>query len=118
MDSKSKVLTGLLEQANFYLSHSKKLNYAATFAINRLTRDMRDAMNPKDLMTVYMTINDVHTQALHIINNIVEKFPVELTIQEMQILELFREMSEHEKHELIEILTVNKGQDDDGHKPE
>jgi F0F1-type ATP synthase alpha subunit len=51
MDSKSKVLTGLLEQANFYLSHSKKLNYAATFAINRLTRDMRDAMNPKEVTT-------------------------------------------------------------------
>ena len=118
MDSKSKVLTELLEQAQFYLSNSKKLNYAATYAINRLTKSMRDIMEPKDLMTVYMTITDVHSQALHVINNIVEKFPVEHTIQELQMLELFRSMSEHERHELIEILTDDKGQDNDGHKSE
>lgn len=118
MNSKSKVLTELLEQAKFYLSHSKKLNYAATYAINRLTRNMRDVMEPKDVMTVYMTITDVHSQALKVINNIVEKFPVEHTIQELHILELFRGMSEREKQELIEILTVDKGQVDDRHKSE
>ena len=113
MTSKTDVLNGLLEKAQFFISNSQKLDNATIYAVRKLAVSLRKSADPNEVMSMYSRVMDLQILALKTINNIVDKFPVELTIQELHMLELFRKMPEYERQQFIQILSNSKDMETD-----
>lgn len=69
--------------------------------------------NPQDVINMYNRIHQIDMETLRTVNAIIERFPVEHTVQELQMLELFRNLSERQRQDLLtyierEVLTKGK----------
>lgn len=68
--------------------------------------------NPQDVVNIYNRIHQIDIETLRTINSIIERFPVEHTVQELQLLEFFRNLSERQRQDLltyIEREVLSKG---------
>lgn len=57
--------------------------------------------NPQDVINIYNRIHQIDIETLKTINSIIERFPVEHTVQELQLLEFFRNLSERQRQDLL-----------------
>lgn len=113
MDNRTEVLSQLLDKAQFFLNNSKRLDSATIYAVRKLATTMRKSTDPTEVVRIYNNVVELHTLALKTINNILEKFPVEMTIQEMRLLEMFRLAPEKDKSEILRILTTYTAQEEE-----
>jgi len=68
--------------------------------------------NPQDVLNLYNKIHQIDMETLSTLNSIIERFPVEHSIQELQLLETFRNLSERQRQDLLTYLerqVLNKG---------
>lgn len=108
MSNETDLLQQLFNKAQFFLDSTTRLEIATTNSLKKLSRLNQTSTNAQDILTIYCRVADLHIQALETINNIINKFPVKHTVQELQLLELFRNMKENEKQVLIDVLTTGE----------
>lgn len=107
-----KILDELLQSANQLLSNYRKFSEASAESLVRLSAYVSSKeANPKDILDMHKRIHDMQMQSLNLFNTILEKFPVEHTVQELQLLEIFRNLTETQKKHMmtqLEKLIIGK----------
>lgn len=106
------ILDSLMQSAKEVLSQYKSIAESASTALTKseIWMQTKDA-DPKDIVDIFRRIHDMQIQTLQTLNSIIERFPVEHTIQELQLLEVFRNLTERQKKTLmsqLEQLIVQK----------
>lgn len=106
------ILNELLESAKEVLSEYRQMSEVACSALTRAKAYMNlEDTKPNEVLDMYRRIHDMQIQSLNTMNSIIERFPVEHTIQELQLLEIFRNLTEKQKQQLMtsmEALVLQK----------
>lgn len=105
LNEKSEVLTELMNKAKFFLSNCRKLDNATIYSLRRLAEAQHKALDPDKVFSMYKDVMELQILALKSIDSIIEKFPVEATIQERQVLDAFRKLPEEDKQAVVRTLT-------------
>lgn len=99
------ILNELFQSASTVLKQYEALSTVASSALEKAKAWMEsDNASPAEIIDMFKRIHDMQMQSLSTFNSILEKFPVEHTIQELQMLELFRNMTERQKQQLMTQL--------------
>lgn len=99
------ILNDLFKSAKEVLSQYSAISQTAVSALARAEAYMNiEEVSPKEILDLYKRIHDMQMQSLNTFNSIIEKFPVEHTIQELQLLEIFRNLTERQKQSLMTYL--------------
>lgn len=109
---KVQILEGVLQAAKEVLAMHSKFSDSATRALARAEVYLEHATNPKDILDMYRRIHDMQMQSLATLGSTMEKFPLEHTIQELQLIELFRNLNERQKQQVLatlETTLIQKG---------
>lgn len=101
---KVQILDDLLKTAKEIVSQHTEIANVATRALSRSEVYMQNTTDPRDIIDMYKRIHDMQMQSLTTLSNILDKFPVEHTIQELQMLELFRNLTERQKQQFMSTL--------------
>lgn len=97
-----KILEEVLQSAQTTLKQYESLaEVAATVLAKAETWMQAPNADPSEIVDMFKRIHDMQMQSLSTFNSILEKFPVEHTIQELQLLELFRSLTEKQKQSLM-----------------
>lgn len=108
------ILDDVLKSAQEILQQYKDLAEVASEALNRTKVHLsQNATEPKEILDTFKRVHDMQMQSMQLFTNVLEKFPVEHTIQELQMLELFRNLTEHQKRQFmsqLEQFILNKRQ--------
>lgn len=63
-----------------------------------------EAADPDKLLDIFRRIHDMQMSSLNTLNSVIERFPVEHTVQELQLLEIFRNLTERQKQTFMSML--------------
>lgn len=97
-----KILEEVLQSAQTTLRQYESLaDIASTVLAKAETWMKSENADPREIVDMFKRIHDMQIQSLSTFNSILEKFPVEHTIQELQLLELFRSLTEKQKQKLM-----------------
>lgn len=97
------ILDELMQSAKQVLEQYKSIAEVASSTLEH-SKVLMQTLEPKELLDMYKRIHDMQMQSLTTFNNIIERFPVEHTIQELQLIELFRNLTERQKQDLLTYL--------------
>ena len=100
-NEKAAILNELLSKATFFIQNTKVLETSVTEALKYLAEELKHPVSPSNVMEIFKQVMNLHNNGLSIINSIVEKFPLEMTIQELQLLQDFRMLSDINKSTVI-----------------
>ena len=107
------ILDDLMSSAKQILETHKSVADTAVRALEQSKVFMlAESTNPQDIVNLYNRIHQIDMETLTTLNSIIERFPVEHTVQELQLLETFRNLSERQRQDLLtylERLVVTKG---------
>lgn len=110
---KLQILDDLMTSAKQVLDTHKSIADIAVRSLEHAKVYMLvENINPKDILDLYNRIHQIDMETLATLNSIIERFPVEHTIQELQLLEIFRNLSEKQRQDLLtylERLVLTKG---------
>lgn len=108
------ILDDVLKSAKEVLRQYNELASVSSEALNRTKAYIaQDQVEPREVLDMFRRTHDMQMQSMQLFTNVLEKFPVEHTIQELQMLELFRNLTEHQKRQFmtqIEQFILNKRQ--------
>ena len=113
MRDRLQILDGLMTSAKQVLETHKSVADTAVRALEQAKVYMlaKDT-NPQEVINLYNRIHQIDMETLTTLNSIIERFPVEHTVQELQVLETFRNLSERQRQDLmtyLERLVLTKG---------
>ena len=113
MRDRLQILDGLMTSAKQVLETHKSVADTAVRALEQAKVYMlaKDT-NPQEVINLYNRIHQIDMETLTTLNSIIERFPVEHTVQELQMLETFRNLSERQRQDLmtyLERLVLTKG---------
>ena len=107
------ILDDLMSSAKQILETHKSVADTAVRALEQSKVFMlAESTNPQDIVNLYNRIHQIDMETLTTLNSIIERFPVEHTVQELQLLETFRNLSERQRQDLLtylEKLVLTKG---------
>lgn len=110
--SKLQFLDTLMQSTQTVLNQYESLAKIATETLARAEVYMKqDTADPKEVLDMFRRVHDMQMQTLSTLNATLERFPVEHTIQELQMLELFRNLNEQQKKQFmtqLEIILIDK----------
>lgn len=99
------ILDEVLQSAQNVLSEYKSIASVSSEALNRMKAYIaQDQVEPKEVLDMFRRVHDMQMQSMQVFTNVLEKFPVEHTVQELQMLELFRNLTEHQKRQFMSQL--------------
>ena len=99
------ILDDVLQSAQSILAEYKSIASVSSEALNRMKAYIaQDKVEPKEVLDMFRRVHDMQMQSMQVFTNVLEKFPVEHTIQELQMLELFRNLTEHQKRQFMSQL--------------
>lgn len=106
------ILEEVIEDAKELLRQYKEFSEVSAQSLLKLSAYVSDkAADPKEILDMHKRVHDMQMQSLTMFNTILEKFPVEHTVQELQLLEIFRNLTEAQKKSLmaqLETLILQK----------
>lgn len=99
------ILDDLMNSAKQVLETHKSVADTAVSALEhaKIYMSLKD-VDPKEVVNMYNRIHDIDMETLRTLNSIIERFPVEHTVQELQLLEVFRNLSERQRQDLMTHL--------------
>lgn len=108
-----KILDDLMKSAQQVLDTHKSVADVAVRALEQAKVYMlaKDT-SPQEVINLYNRIHQIDMETLSTLNSVIERFPVEHTVQELQLLEVFRNLSERQRQDLmtyLERLVLTKG---------
>lgn len=113
MRDRLQILDDLMTSAKQVLETHKAVADTAVRALEQAKVYMlAKETNPQEVLNLYNRIHQIDMETLTTLNNIIERFPVEHTVQELQMLETFRNLSERQRQDLmtyLERLVLTKG---------
>ena len=96
------ILDEVLKSAVEVLRQYKELAGVASSALTRAEAYMQmPETHPREVIDLFKRVHDMQMQSLSTFNSILERFPIEHTIQEVQLLEIFRNLTEKQKQQLM-----------------
>lgn len=98
------ILDEVLKSAKEMLAQHSAFSNVATRALARAETLVENSSDPKEILDTFRRIHDMQMQSLQFFNAVIEKFPVEHTIQELQLLEIFRNLTERQKQTFMHTL--------------
>lgn len=101
---KVQILDELLNTAKDIVAQHTQIANTATRALSRAEVYMQNSTDPKEIIDMYRRIHDMQMQILTTLTAILDKFPVEHSIQELQMLELYRNLTERQKQQFYSTL--------------
>lgn len=98
------MISGLMSAAKEILSQYQSVANIANQVIKRMELYAQNKPDPKELIDMFKRVHDMQMESIKTINSILEKFPVEHTVQELLLIDLFRKFSESQKHQFMSAL--------------
>lgn len=97
-----KFLEELMQSARQVLEHHKDFTETAVRVLEHAKVYFESGkVDPDKIFNMYNRIHEMDMQSLQMLNSVIEKFPVEHTVQELQMLEIFRNLSERQRQDLL-----------------
>lgn len=102
------ILDDVLKSAQTSLEQYKSFAEVASQALIRAESyiQIKD-LDPKDVLDMFNKVHEAQMQTLTTLNSVIERFPVEHTIQELQVLEFFRNLTERQKRAFMSNLEAS-----------
>ncbi len=101
---KALILDELFSKATFFIQNTKMIENSVTEALKYLAKELKKPVSPNHVMEIFKQVMELHNNGLNVINSIIEKFPLEMTVQELQLLQDFRSLSDINKSTVINFL--------------
>ena len=99
------ILDEVLQSAQEVLKQYKEMSQVTSETLMRLNLYIsKEATDPKEILEMHRRVHDMQMQSMQLFSNVLEKFPVEHTIQELQLLEVFRNLTEFQKRQFMSTL--------------
>lgn len=105
LKERMQIVDEVLKSAHTILEQYEKTASVASQALERSLIYMQlDSTKPEEVLDMFKRIHDMQMQTLGMFDKVLEKMPVEHTIQELQMLELFRNLTERQKQQFMTQL--------------
>lgn len=97
MDSKEEVFTKLMEQVLSFIDRFKFIDKSIESLCKKLCKISVSNAEFSELMKLYNTTGQMFTKSLELLDDIICRFPRELTPDELDLIETYRKLDEADK---------------------
>lgn len=97
MNSKDEVFTRLMEQVLSFIDRFKFIDKSVEALCKKLCKVTVSNAEFSEMMKLYNTTGQMFTKSLELLDDIICRFPPELTPDELDLIENYRKLDEAEK---------------------
>lgn len=109
MDKKEDAFNTLMEQVLSFIERFKFIDKAVETLCKKLGKTAMRSDEFNEMLKLYNVTGQMYTKSLELLDSIICRFPQELNPDELEMLSLYRNLSESEKYLLKTRIKVEKG---------
>jgi hypothetical protein len=105
-EQKFRCLSSVLSYSNELLNNVNKIITSANVALGKIHSASIKAETADDVVKMYNQLMSTQESCLSILNKIVERFPIELDLQEIELLDNYRALASNSKSTMFTAIRL------------